>query len=252
MTNVTYLAIDASCAEGFAALIRDQGSGIRDQSMCPLLPAPQSLIPFSGGRARDCAAAEAIAALCKKHPETPIDAVVVGIGPGSYNGLRSSLAAAWGFAFARNIPLTGVSSWLALAEGDFAVTGDARQNQIAYARVSNGTFVVEPHILSREEALKKITTLDAAIPLLCPAPCGFPAERQCTPQPHLLVRAAESEHRLLACAASEASKNETHRLKAYAPLCPAPCGFPSTTTMPKLIYLKPPHVTCASSISQQV
>jgi len=229
MTNATFLAIDASCAEGVVALIRDQegepsARNGPDQSDLSRGEATCPLIPFSGGRARDCAAAEAIAALCRKHPETSIDAVVVGIGPGSYNGLRSSLAAAWGFAFARNIPLAGVSSWLALAEGDFAVAGDARQNQIAFARVSNGAFVAAPRIVSREEASREIAALDTSfppsppVPLLCPAPCGFPGERQCAPQPHLLVRVA---------------------------LAQGISATPVFATMPEPMYLKPPHVTCS-------
>jgi len=226
MTNATFLAIDASCAEGFAALVKsDQLPVTSDKKEDPALgksSESEQLVTFSGGRARDCAAAKAIATLCEKYPEASIDAVVVGIGPGSYNGLRSSLAAAWGFTFARNIPLAGVSSWLALAEGDFAVAGDARQNQIALARVSSGAFVVAPRIVSREEALQEIAVLDTSLSLLCPALCGFPGERQCTPQPHLLVRVALAQG-----------------ITTFPPV---------SSIIPEPIYLKPPHVTCARGV----
>ncbi len=44
----------------------------------------------------------------------PLERVVVGIGPGSYNGIRSAIAVAWGIAQARRIPLVGLSSLLGL------------------------------------------------------------------------------------------------------------------------------------------
>lgn len=39
-----------------------------------------------------------------------IDAIAVGVGPGSFIGIRIGIAYAKGIAFARNIPLVGVSS----------------------------------------------------------------------------------------------------------------------------------------------
>jgi tRNA threonylcarbamoyl adenosine modification protein YeaZ len=46
-----------------------------------------------------------------------VDALVVGTGPGSFTGLRLGLAAAQGFALAREVPATGVSTLDALAAG---------------------------------------------------------------------------------------------------------------------------------------
>jgi tRNA threonylcarbamoyladenosine biosynthesis protein TsaB len=53
------------------------------------------------------------------HPEE-IDAIAVGLGPGSYTGIRSSLAIAQGWNLARNVPAAGVSSAEAIAFAAFA------------------------------------------------------------------------------------------------------------------------------------
>jgi tRNA threonylcarbamoyladenosine biosynthesis protein TsaB len=47
-------------------------------------------------------------------PLTMLTGIAVGIGPGSFTGLRIALSYAKGFAFAASVPLTGVSSYDAL------------------------------------------------------------------------------------------------------------------------------------------
>jgi tRNA threonylcarbamoyladenosine biosynthesis protein TsaB len=46
-----------------------------------------------------------------------IEALVVGTGPGSFTGIRLGIAAARGFALARDVPVAGVSTLAALAVG---------------------------------------------------------------------------------------------------------------------------------------
>lgn len=48
-----------------------------------------------------------------------IDGIAVGLGPGSYTGIRSSLAIAHGWNLARNVPAAGVSSAEAIAFAAF-------------------------------------------------------------------------------------------------------------------------------------
>ena len=57
-------------------------------------------------------------------PLTALDAIVVGVGPGSFTGLRSAVAVAQGLAMGADLPLLPFDSLLALAE-------DVRQRALA-------------------------------------------------------------------------------------------------------------------------
>jgi tRNA threonylcarbamoyladenosine biosynthesis protein TsaB len=66
-----------------------------------------------------------------------LDAVAFGAGPGSFTGLRIACGLAQGLAFARNLPVLGVSSLEALAEESGAervlACIDARMHEVYYA-----------------------------------------------------------------------------------------------------------------------
>lgn len=96
-----------------------------------------------------------------------LERVVVGIGPGSYNGIRSALATGWGIAAAREIPLVGVSSLLGLAEGAYTAIGDARRGQYYWAAVEGGAFTSEPVLLEAGDLpayLEKFPELPRYVP----------------------------------------------------------------------------------------
>ena len=79
---------------------------------------------------------------------TSVDRFAVGLGPGSFSGLRTALAAAQGFAMPRTQPVTGINSALAIATdlardehtGPITVVGDARRNRLWFLTFQrNGT-----------------------------------------------------------------------------------------------------------------
>jgi tRNA threonylcarbamoyl adenosine modification protein YeaZ len=79
-----------------------------------------------------------------------VGAVVVGVGPGPFTGLRVGLVTAAVFAEARRIPAYGVCSLDAiagaLAEPDLLVAGDARRREVYWARYVDGVRVAGPSV----------------------------------------------------------------------------------------------------------
>ncbi|MCD4813249.1 tRNA (adenosine(37)-N6)-threonylcarbamoyltransferase complex dimerization subunit type 1 TsaB [bacterium] len=82
--------------------------------------------------------------LLTNHGYTPADitGVAVGLGPGSFTGVRIGIATAMGLAQSLSLPVIGISSFLTIAAGVLAnrvlVIGDARQNMLyasAYEKV---------------------------------------------------------------------------------------------------------------------
>lgn len=97
--------------------------------------------------------------------------IVVGVGPGSYNGLRSTIATAQGIASARNISLIGLPSAVAFKEAlqECLVVGNARGGYFWLAHIREHRFLQEPQLLL-SEALKALLLKHAALPLLSSAP----------------------------------------------------------------------------------
>jgi tRNA threonylcarbamoyladenosine biosynthesis protein TsaB len=150
------LSLDASAARGSVALLH------RGQVARELFPDT----PRGRGGALFSALEELL------HDAPTIRRVVVGVGPGSYNGIRSAIAAAWGIATARKIPLVGISSVLALADGEYFAVGDARRQQYFLAHVRRGTFISEPDLLAREQVEAEVHKA-AHLPIFASAPIEF-------------------------------------------------------------------------------
>ncbi len=86
------------------------------------------------------------------------DTIVVGLGPGSYAGIRVAISAAIGLSAGFNAELVGIPSVVAMASrrGEYFVIGDARRAEFYYAFVRNGECIEGPELLSGEQLQSRI------------------------------------------------------------------------------------------------
>ena len=91
-------------------------------------------------------------------PET----IVVGLGPGSYAGVRIAISAAIGLQTASNARLIGLPSICAMesAEHEYCVVGDARRQSFFFARVRTNDLIEGPTLFSEIELRDKIDKLE--------------------------------------------------------------------------------------------
>lgn len=131
------LALDTSSARLTVALVED-GRVLREEHFDPPARAGD-LLPYALG------------------PLDGVHAIAVGLGPGSFTGLRVGLAAAKTLAYARRWPIAGVSSLRALAaavgtESLVCATSEGRKGEL-YASLHRGSSVLWPEAVYRAEVL---------------------------------------------------------------------------------------------------
>ena len=97
----------------------------------------------------------------------PPDRIVVGLGPGSYAGIRIAISAAIGLQFASKAELVGLSSLCAIdcVAPEYAVLGDARRQTFFLARVRNNNLSAPPELLKEAEVRTALDALRARMPI---------------------------------------------------------------------------------------
>lgn len=86
--------------------------------------------------------------------------VVIGTGPGSYNGARVAIAAGQGIGMVRGCQVVGISSLEALettrAGGRCLAIGDARRGAMFVVRLEEGRVVGETELLEPEDLVGRV------------------------------------------------------------------------------------------------
>ncbi|MDR0534328.1 MAG: tRNA (adenosine(37)-N6)-threonylcarbamoyltransferase complex dimerization subunit type 1 TsaB [Verrucomicrobiales bacterium] len=85
-----------------------------------------------------------------------IEKLVVGVGPGSFSGIRVGIASAQGLAAVLNCPIMPARSTHALAwkfrhETDLGIFADARRQQFFHTAYANGQLATPTHLITGDE-----------------------------------------------------------------------------------------------------
>jgi tRNA threonylcarbamoyl adenosine modification protein YeaZ len=124
-----------------------------------------------------------------------LGAVVAGVGPGPYTGLRVGLVTAAAFAHALGIPTYGVCSLDALGaacadQAQLLVATDARRREVYWARYAAGHRIDGPHVDKPVDvSLAGVDAVAGAAGELYPWP-GLTRRPEYHPEPHWLVTLA--------------------------------------------------------------
>ena len=122
---------------------------------------------------------------CLKQFGAPAE-IVVGLGPGSYAGVRIAIASAIGLRSAVGAKLRGIASICALdvEERDYCVIGDARRQSFYLARVGDSRLLEGPTLMAGVDLQTKITAITTVIysseklPQFPEAKLAYPAARR--------------------------------------------------------------------------
>jgi tRNA threonylcarbamoyladenosine biosynthesis protein TsaB len=171
---VRILAIEMSTGEGSLALVSGGTVEVAER--------------FEAVRGQGSRLFPALAEIARTN--TRIDVLLVGLGPGSYAGLRAAIAAAMGFGRAGGIPLAGLPSVFGVRGDRFRYLGDARRGALHHAVLEAGRLVEGPGLLDPGAARARVDA-DPALPLFGPAALpGFPGLEVRIPDAVQLAEAA--------------------------------------------------------------
>jgi tRNA threonylcarbamoyl adenosine modification protein YeaZ len=122
------------------------------------------------------------------------DRIAVGLGPGSYAGVRIAISAAMGMNMVLDSELVGVASVAALETRNpaYLAVGDARRGAYYFSQVESGKCVAGPMLAGEEEVRKEIA--ERGLPVLgTEAVAAFPSLVVATPSAAIIARLAAQD-----------------------------------------------------------
>jgi tRNA threonylcarbamoyladenosine biosynthesis protein TsaB len=120
--------------------------------------------------------------------------IVVGLGPGSYAGVRIAISAAIGLSFP-SIELIGFPSICAIKADEYCAIGDARRQSFFFAHVRGGELVEGPNLHSEIELRDKIDKLETNMSIFASEKLSFPRVAMRYPSALVLARLARDPNR---------------------------------------------------------
>lgn len=174
---MTTLAIDTSTARGSVAVL-DGGTVLLEEN-------------FNADRSHSASLFTVLERALSLAPR--LDQIAVGLGPGSYAGVRIAIAAAIGLQLARGTKLVGLPSVAALETNvsHYLAIGDARRNSFYFTRVEDGVCMEGPLLVDAADLHAKLVESTNALPAFVPAPLpALPEARIALPSAVLLARLA--------------------------------------------------------------
>jgi tRNA threonylcarbamoyl adenosine modification protein YeaZ len=129
-----------------------------------------------------------------------IDQIAVGLGPGSFAGVRIAIAAALGLELSTGAKIVGIPSVAALetSASAYVVIGDARRETFYFTHVEQGGCVEGPLLATEAELSTKLQAC-AGLPVLATAEMPqFPSAQIALPSAARLARLASERRGIVA------------------------------------------------------
>jgi tRNA threonylcarbamoyl adenosine modification protein YeaZ len=180
---MTILAIDTSTTRGSVAVLRDGEMLFAENFVADRSHSASLFVLLT--HAKEAAGA--------------FDRIVVGLGPGSYAGVRIAIAAAIGLQMANDAELLGIPSVAALetSHTHYVAVGDARRQTFYWSEIEDGVCTDGPRLLTEEEFRQKLAA--STLPAYASEPVpDFPGIELSLPCATKLARLAQAERGVVA------------------------------------------------------
>ena len=174
---MTTLAIETSTTSGGVAVLRD-GEMLLEESF--LADRSHSAVLFA-------VLERAVAVI-----DGGFDLVAIGVGPGSFAGVRIAIAAGLGIQMALGGTMVGVPSVAVFDDREYLAIGDARRETFYFSHVRQGVCLEGPMLVTEDELHTRLA--GTSLPILGTEELkGFPNVQIATPLAGRIARLAATD-----------------------------------------------------------